>query len=240
MASWSAYGYTNEGFAKPELAAAGRYMVGPVPAGSTLAAERAENVVAPGYIQLSGTSFAAPVVAGLAAQMLARNPAWTPDMVKGALMKTARRVPTASFAQQGRGQVNAVRASSLAVVPLANGGLNRFVVPDLLSGGKVFDAAAWHDAAWTDAAWDSAAWTDAAWTDAAWTDAAWTDAAWTDAAWNDAAWNDAAWADSTAYEDAAEGDSTSSDVKLTSEDWAELAADPDLALPGAVTAPTVG
>ena len=63
-APWSAYGYTLDGFAKPELAAPGRYMVGPVPEGSTLVVERPDKVVAPGYIQLSGTSFAAPVVAG--------------------------------------------------------------------------------------------------------------------------------------------------------------------------------
>jgi serine protease AprX len=232
VAPWSAYGYTNEGFMKPEVVAAGRYMVGPVPAGSTLAAEKAEKVVAPGYIQLSGTSFAAPVVAGIAAQMLARNPAWTPDMVKGALMKSARRLHEATVLQQGRGEVNAVRAATMNLAPVANAAINRFVVTDLLQGGRVFDAAAWHDAARTDAAWDSAAWTDAAWTDAAWTDAAWTDAAWTDAAWNDAAWNDAAWADSTSYEDAAEGDATSTDVRLTSEDSAEIATDPALQLPG--------
>ena len=34
--SWSAYGYTYDGFRKPEVSAAGRYMVGPVPAGATL------------------------------------------------------------------------------------------------------------------------------------------------------------------------------------------------------------
>ena len=39
-APWSAYGRTLDGFAKPELAAPGRYMVGPVPEGSTLAVER--------------------------------------------------------------------------------------------------------------------------------------------------------------------------------------------------------
>ena len=31
--NWSAYGYTKDGFRKPELAAAGRYMIGPVPTG---------------------------------------------------------------------------------------------------------------------------------------------------------------------------------------------------------------
>ena len=35
-APWSAYGYTLDGFAKPELVAPGRYMVGPVPVTSTL------------------------------------------------------------------------------------------------------------------------------------------------------------------------------------------------------------
>ena len=37
VAPWSAYGYTLDGFAKPELAAPGRYMIVPVPATSTLA-----------------------------------------------------------------------------------------------------------------------------------------------------------------------------------------------------------
>ncbi len=69
-APWSAYGYTLDGFAKPDLAAPGRYMVGPVPDGLDPRHGAAASVVAPGYIQLSGTSFAAPVVAGAAAQIL--------------------------------------------------------------------------------------------------------------------------------------------------------------------------
>ena len=73
-APWSAYGYTLDGFAKPDIAAPGRYMVGPVPAASTLVTEKPTSVVAPGYIQLSGTSFAAPVVAGAAAQILSAHP----------------------------------------------------------------------------------------------------------------------------------------------------------------------
>ena len=43
--NWSAYGYTYDGFRKPEIAAAGRYMVGPVPATATLPALKPENVV---------------------------------------------------------------------------------------------------------------------------------------------------------------------------------------------------
>jgi serine protease AprX len=70
-APWSTWGHTPDGFSKPELSAPGRYMIGAVPPGSTLATERSANVVSPGYMQLSGTSFSAPVVAGAAAQLLA-------------------------------------------------------------------------------------------------------------------------------------------------------------------------
>ena len=52
---------------------------------------------------------AAPVVSGAAAQMLAKNPNWTPDKVKGALMLTAR--PTAAGMALGVGEVNAKGAS---------------------------------------------------------------------------------------------------------------------------------
>jgi serine protease AprX len=81
VAPWSAWGLTEDGFAKPELAAPGRYLVGPVTADGTLAQQRPDDVVAPGYMELSGTSFAAPVVAGAAAQILALHPDWSPDQV---------------------------------------------------------------------------------------------------------------------------------------------------------------
>jgi serine protease AprX len=47
-APWSAYGRTPDGLMKPDLAAPGRYMVGPVPAGSTLSVERAARSSRPG------------------------------------------------------------------------------------------------------------------------------------------------------------------------------------------------
>jgi serine protease AprX len=227
VASWSAYGYTNEGFLKPEVVAAGRYLVGPVPAGATLRTDRPANVLSATTMQLSGTSFAAPIVAGAAAQLLARNPGWTPDQVKGALMKTARRVPGSPMMAQGRGQVNVVKSSGEKSPPIANAALNPFVV-SASGSGMVFDAAAWGSAAWNNAAWSSAAWSDAAWSDAAWSDAAWSSAAWSSAAWSSAAWSDAAWSDSVTYEDATEGEGTSSDVALTPANILELKADPDL------------
>src|SRR5438270_677585 len=84
-APFSAYGYTYDGFLKPDIAAPGRFIVGPAPAASTLVAQKPLNVTAPGYIQLSGTSFASPAVAGAAQEILPRHPRWTPARVKGAL-----------------------------------------------------------------------------------------------------------------------------------------------------------
>src|SRR4029079_11305266 len=78
-APWSAYGYTLDGFAKPDLGAPGRQLVGPVPSTSTMPLEHPERITAPGYMWMSGTSFSAPVVSGAAALVLAKNPTWTPD-----------------------------------------------------------------------------------------------------------------------------------------------------------------
>src|SRR6202008_1882539 len=89
-APFSAYGYTPDGFSKPDIGAPGRYIVGPVPPNWTLAIQRADAITAPGYIQLSGTSFAAPVVSGAAAQILARHPSFTPHHVKGGLIDSTK------------------------------------------------------------------------------------------------------------------------------------------------------
>jgi serine protease AprX len=229
---WSAYGYTNEGFAKPDVVAAGRYLVGPVSPNAALAREKPDHVVAPGYMRLSGTSFATPVVSGIAALVIARHPEFTPDQVKGAIMKTARRIPEATRLEQGRGEVNAVRASTITTPPNPNVMLNRFVLADPAGSSiPAFDASAWYDAMKNDSAWDSSGWADSAWVDSAWLDSAWTDSAWLDSAWLDSAWNDSAWADSSSYEDNAESEKDGSAYPLDAADAADIASDPALALP---------
>jgi subtilisin family serine protease len=87
-------------------------MVRPVPVASTLVPEKAANVRSAGYIELSGTSFAAPVVAGSAAQILAKHPNWTPDQVKGALMLTAKPAPNAAKGSAGLGEIIVARAAT--------------------------------------------------------------------------------------------------------------------------------
>jgi serine protease AprX len=210
VAPWSAYGYTPDGFSKPDLGAPGRYLIAPVPATSYLALTRPDKVTAPGYMQLSGTSFAAPLVSGAAAALRAQNPTWTPDQVKGALLLSAQKEPIGNRAV-GVGDVNISAARALTgTPPNPNASLDRYLTK-AADGTTVFNAAAWQaaalasptwdTAAWSDAAWSSAAWSSVAWSDVAWADAAWASAtygtaAWSDVAWSSVAWSDAAWADS--------------------------------------------
>jgi len=234
-APWSAWGYTPDGFMKPDIAAPGRYMVGPVPTNSVLYSERPGSVTSPGYMQLSGTSFAAPVVSGAAAMLLGQHPTWTPDQVKGALMLTATPEPKVTLGQLGVGDVNiaAARALRLNHIPNPNAALDQFVGA-AADGTAVFNAAAWasaaaSDAAWSDAAWSDAAWSDAAWSDAAWASAAWSDAAWASAAWATAAWSDAAWSDA-AWSDAAWADNADGDPAVPTDSTAIDQASQDSAL----------
>ena len=148
-APWSSFGFTAEGFAKPEVAAPGRYMIAPTPMNGYLATQAPSRVVAPGYMWMSGTSFAAPVVSGLAAQIFARHPDWTPDQVKGAVMVTAHDAPLATPMSLGIGVVDA-NAASVTNPPNPNEGLDAFVSLDD-DGQPIFDDAAWRAAVAADA-----------------------------------------------------------------------------------------
>ena len=234
-APWSAWGRTLDGFMKPDLVAPGRYMVGPVPDSSTLATERSDKMVAPGYIQLSGTSFAAPVVAGAAAQILAKHPSYTPDQVKGALMVSATPMPGATPGSVGVGEVQVYKAWHAWRVPNPNKGLDAFVKPVAGDTLPAFDAVSWVDAASSDVSWDDVSWADVSWADAAynvvsWADVSWADVSWADVSWADVSWADVSWADSS-YEDAAEGDTsaTPSTYELSPSEADALMDDPDLA-----------
>jgi len=211
-APWSAWGYTEDGFYKPEISAPGRYMVGPIPAGSMITTEKPQNMVGTDRIQLSGTSFAAPAVAGTVAQLLARHPSWTPDQVKGALMKTARAVHIGNPRSAGLGELTADRAGAMVgTPPNANYVLDQFVKPALTgASGLSFDAMSWASTAKANVSWNAMSWSSQSWSDMSWTDQSWASMSWTDMSWSSMSWTDMSWTDlSTAdvtHEDAAEAD----------------------------------
>ncbi len=99
---------------KPEVAA---------PGAAIFAAEMGTGT---GGVGLSGTSMAAPHVAGVAALVKQARPDWTPEEIKAAIMNTA--VPLADYAvipRAGNGRVNSFNAATTEVLAIAD--------PDLVS-----------------------------------------------------------------------------------------------------------
>jgi uncharacterized surface protein with fasciclin (FAS1) repeats/2',3'-cyclic-nucleotide 2'-phosphodiesterase (5'-nucleotidase family)/subtilisin family serine protease len=74
-----------------------------------------------GGVSLSGTSMAAPHVAGVAALMLQGNPTWTPEQVKAVLMNTAvPLVDNTTMPLSGAGRIDAYRAVDAVVVAMGD------------------------------------------------------------------------------------------------------------------------
>jgi serine protease AprX len=67
---------------------------------------RDNNVISGAYKHVDGTSFAAPIVASVAAQMLEANPALAPQEIKRILIGTARRLAHIPVDRQGWGVVD--------------------------------------------------------------------------------------------------------------------------------------
>src|SRR5439155_9511371 len=88
---WSGRGQTQDGFSIPSLYAPGRGIVSTLAPGSDFASLCPTCIASTDYIKASGTSMAAPVVAGAAADLLQLHPDWAPDQLKGAIVATAHR-----------------------------------------------------------------------------------------------------------------------------------------------------
>jgi serine protease AprX len=72
---------------------------------SVVTAIKTKQIIGPHYKMVDGTSFAAPIVTSIVAQMLALNPALTPAEVKDLLMSTAKPLADQPLHRQGSGMV---------------------------------------------------------------------------------------------------------------------------------------
>ena len=75
----------------------------------------AEKFFAPHYQHVDGTSFAAPVVSSVVAQMLEANPHLTPPLIKMILTSTARKLPDIAPEKQGYGLITARSCVQMAL-----------------------------------------------------------------------------------------------------------------------------
>jgi serine protease AprX len=74
-----------------------------------------ENVINKHYKYVDGTSFSAPIVSSVVAQMLEANPSLTPSEIKRILVDTAERLPGYEVDRQGWGVIDPRRAVEMAL-----------------------------------------------------------------------------------------------------------------------------
>ena len=117
-------GPTPDGLAKADLVAPGTHIESLRAPGSTIDTSHPEARVGDAGFRGSGTSFATPIVAGIAAQMLSADASLSPDQVKYGLIQGAQQIDGDATAQ-GTGSVRAGRALQLATSGRANQGVGR-------------------------------------------------------------------------------------------------------------------
>ena len=174
VASFSAHGTTSDGFAKPDLVAPGVDIVSLLPStDAVLAVEHPDHLVngkRNDYFRMSGTSMAAPVVAGAVALLLEDQPGLTPDQVKHRLMGTAN--PIAGDGA-GAGQLDIFAAMQSTSTDSANTGT---VASELLWTGS--EPVAWPSVSWSSVSWSSVSWSSVSWSSVSWSSVSWSSDYW--------------------------------------------------------------
>lgn len=128
LASFSSKGPRYDGAMKPDIAAPGVGIASAISSFTdgnyTSVANTNFNNTTYRFAKFSGTSMAAPMVAGVAALMLEANPYLSSAQVKEIMMQTARQdsytgaIPNEGSPQWGAGKINAYAAVQLAVQTL--------------------------------------------------------------------------------------------------------------------------
>jgi serine protease AprX len=191
LATFSAFGTVpvsttaglSVGPSKPDLVAPGVNIVSCLASATdTLAVAHPDHIVGTSYFRMSGTSMAAPMVAGAVALLLQANPNLTPNQVKYRLVATATSLGS-SAAGAGAGELNVAAAVNSTSTNSANA--NLAPAASIQPGNP---AASWGSASWGSASWGSASWGSASWGSASWGSASWGSASWGSASWGSDYW----------------------------------------------------
>jgi serine protease AprX len=175
LTAFSSFGMTQDGFRKPDLVAPGRHIVSTAAAGSTIATSYPQNLVGWQYIQLSGTSLAAPQVSGIAALYLEAHQGIRPGQLKGVLVTTAHGFGLlgAVPAGAGAGYPDALQAISYnGTIGNLDAGLqpnNYLKVMYLAANGLTNGTSvSWGSVSWGSVSWGSVSWGSINWSAVSW------------------------------------------------------------------------
>lgn len=220
MTDWSSRGATQDGFVRPDVLAPGAHLVSTIAPGSVYTELCPTCVTDGSYFKAGGTSMAAAVVSGVAADTIQAHPEWTPDDVKTQIVKRSRPIKNWDARLiDGEGTVRnyedeTVRGGEASLDKILNNELPaRVAVDDSLASNDLIDPAtglidysraSWSRASWSDAidplraSWSRASWSRASWSRASWsaTVETCTDlerASWSRASWSRASWSRASW-----------------------------------------------
>lgn len=181
IASFSAYGVTTDGIAKPDIVAPGRNLVGPVNSKfGILSLLRPQNLLSDKpYFRMSGTSAAAPVVSGAIALLLQAEPHLTPDQVKYRLLATANKSWQGyEPAKAGAGYVDIYAAIHTKSTESAN---TSVPISQLLMTNTPVDAnrkTVWDSISWSSISWSSISWSSISWSSNSWSSISWSSDYW--------------------------------------------------------------
>ena len=178
VAGYSAYGIATGVLTKPELVAPGRNIVSLMGnSGQGLPAAHPGNVVSVGgarYFRMSGTSMAAPMVAGAVALLLQDEPRLTPDQVKYRLMATANK-------SWGGYSASTAGAGYLDVAAAINGNSTQSANTGVAASRLLWTGA--KPVTWTSVNWNSVNWNSVNWNSVNWNSVNWNSVNWNSTYW---------------------------------------------------------
>jgi serine protease AprX len=124
VTAFDSRGPTTDGLAKPDIVAPGMHIESLRDPGSTIDTAYPNARVGDSDFLGSGTSFAAPMVSGIVAQLLQSDPSLTPDQIKYALLNAATPI-NGDPSAQGYGTVRGLRTLNSLHTGTANHGVGR-------------------------------------------------------------------------------------------------------------------
>jgi hypothetical protein len=131
----------------------------------------------------SGTSQAAAVVSGVAAQLLQQRPDLTPDQVKALLVRGASQVGGDDASAEGAGEVDAARSAAQPTPSAAS--VAQSWTRAVLDLGRLDLTGSTRRTAIGDDRWAGSTWSGSTWSGSTWSGSTWSGSTWSGASWGD-------------------------------------------------------